>query len=126
MFAAHHPVELDEGHQRLLDHAPVLEDGGLRSIKIRLVAGSFGPAVTSVVLWQITHYVEENQLPWTPSLRAWWLGYQRPGGYYVPVIGLRREKPVEFSVKLQDDPHVLGLENPYPHLQSSWNASSRK
>src|SRR3954447_2485631 len=44
-------ISPDEGRDQLLDHAPSLEDGGLRSVKIRLVAGSFGPAATSVVLW---------------------------------------------------------------------------
>jgi hypothetical protein len=208
-FAAYHDIEFDEARQQLVDHAPALEDGGPTSIKVRLVAGSFGPAVTSVVLWlreygidigcvevsvrqvsgsseavlsarqllplpeaedylvrrrrkeqeeerarqeptewtwddyarkiapqqvavarrlfdQMTQYVEEHQLPWTPVLRGWWLGYQRPGGYYVPVIGLRREKPIEFSVKIPDDPERLGVENPYPHLRSSWNAANRQ
>jgi hypothetical protein len=59
-------------------------------------------------------------------LRAWWLGYQRPGGYYVPVIQLRRENPIEFAVKLPDHPERLGLENPYPSLKSWWHAPSRQ
>ena len=50
-FATTHGGNKDEARQRLLDHAPALEDGGLRSVRILLVAGSFGPAVTSVVLW---------------------------------------------------------------------------
>jgi hypothetical protein len=50
-FASTHALEPDEARQQLIDHAPALEDGVLRSVKIRLVAGSFGPAVTSVVLW---------------------------------------------------------------------------
>lgn len=208
-FAAYHEIEADEARLRLLEHAPTLEDGGPRPIKVRLVAGSFGPAVTSVVLWlreygvdigcvevtfrqvpgarqamlssrqllplpeaedylvrrrrkeqeeersrqepaesswdsyaerfpphqiaiarrlweQITRYVEENELPWTPVLRAWWLGYQRPGGYYVPVIGLRSEKPIEFAVKLPDDPVRLGLDNPYPRLRSKWVSAERQ
>ena len=39
------------------------------------------------------------------------------GGYYVPVIGLRREKPVEFSVKLPDDPGLLQLDPQQPHYR---------
>jgi hypothetical protein len=208
-FAATREVELDEARQQLVDHAPALEDGVLRSVKIRLVAGSFGPAVTSVVLWlreydidvgcvevsarrvadsnqavisarqllplpeaedylvrrrrkeqqedrvraepatwtwdsyakhvapkqlavarrlfdNLTQYVKDHQLPWTPALRSWWLGYQRPGGYYVPVINLRRENPIEFAVKLPDSPERLGLENPYPNLKSWWHATGRQ
>jgi hypothetical protein len=50
-FAATRGVGSEEARELLVDHAPALEDGVLRSVKIRLVAGSFGPAVTSVVLW---------------------------------------------------------------------------
>jgi hypothetical protein len=92
-------------------------------------AEKFPPTQVAVArkLWdQITRYVEENELPWTPVLRAWWLGYQRPGGYYVPVIELRSEKPIEFSVKLPDDPSRLGIENPYPHLPQAWKAAERQ
>lgn len=208
-YAAAWSVSPDEARQQLMDHAPGLEDGGPRSVKIRLIAGSFGPAVTSVVLWlrefgidigcievsarrvdgsrqavisarqllplpetedylvrrrrkeqeeerardeptewtwegyaarfperqltiarrafeQLTRYVDEHQLPWTPAFRAGWLGYQRPGGYYVPLIALHRANPIEFSVKLPDDPTRLGLANPYPQLKSRWDDSSRQ
>ncbi len=50
-YAGTRDLSLDEARQHLVDHAPGLENGGPRSVKIRLVAGSFGPAVTSVVLW---------------------------------------------------------------------------
>ena len=46
-----HSVSPEEARQRLHDHAPQIEEEGLGEIQIRLVAGSFGPAVTSVVLW---------------------------------------------------------------------------
>jgi hypothetical protein len=208
-FASTRNVSVEAGREQLIDHAPALEEGGPRPVKIWLVAGGFGPAVTSVVLWlreyeidigcieismravpgadkavitarqllplpeaedylvrrrrkeqeeerarlepaewswesyaeqfpdpqlavarrlfdQLTRYVQEHQLPWTPALRAWWLGYKRPGGYYVPVINLRREKPTEFGVKLPDSPERLGLHDPYPDLKSWWDAPNRQ
>lgn len=208
-YADHHEVDSDTARQLLVEHAPQLEDGGPRQIKIRLVAGSFGPAVTSVVLWlrdygvdigcievvvrqvpgsrqatllarqllplpeaedylvrrrrkeqeedrartepkdwtwedyaanlpdsqvavarrifdQLARYVEEHQLTWTPALRSWWLGYMRPGGYYVSVIQLHTEKPVEFCVKLPDDPVALGIANPYPQLKAAWHGTNRQ
>jgi hypothetical protein len=73
----------------------------------------------------MARYVEQHELLWTPVLRSGWLGYQRPGGSYVPGIGLRPEKPVEFWVKIPDDPDQLGLENPYPHLRTAWDAADR-
>jgi hypothetical protein len=72
----------------------------------------------------LTQYVEEQQLPWTPALRRSWLGYLRPGGYYVAVITLRRE--IEFAVKIPDAPERLGLANPYPGLKTRWDSSSRQ
>jgi hypothetical protein len=208
-FAAKREFSADESREQLLQHAPALEDGGLRSVKVLLVAGSFGPSVTSVVLWlreydidigcievsarslpsstqavitarrliplpeaedylvrrrrkeqeeerardepaewtwegykskypsdqlaiarrlfdELTDYVQEHQLPWTPALRYSWLGYKRPGDYYVPLIKLRVEGPIVFAVKLPASPEELGLESPYPNLKDSWNQHSRE
>jgi hypothetical protein len=74
----------------------------------------------------IARYVEEHDLAWTPSLRSWWLGYKRPGGYYVAVINLRVEKPIEFMVKLPGRPERLALQDPYPHLTSRWEQATRQ
>jgi hypothetical protein len=46
-----HSVSPDEARTRLYEHVPEIEEGELGEVQIRLVAGSFGPAVTSVVLW---------------------------------------------------------------------------
>lgn len=208
-LAVGHLGSKDEMRQQLLDHAPALEDGGPRAVRVLLVAGSFGPAVTSVVLWlreygidigcvevsvravpgakqavltarqilplpeaedylvrrrrkeqeedlarqqpsegswdsyearfpheqvaiarslfeKLARYVDEHDLAWTPSLRSWWLGYKRAGGYYVAVINLRVEKPIEFMVKLPGSPQLLGLTDPYPSLKSRWEQSTRQ
>ena len=57
-YARHH--ELDEGQAReqILEYAPSLEDDELGPVRIRLIAGSFGPAVTSVVLWLRDHEID--------------------------------------------------------------------
>ncbi len=208
-YAGTNDFSTDEAKQKLLDHAPVLEEGALGAVRIVLVAGSFGPAVTSVVLWlrengidigclevtaravpgattavlssrqiiplpeaedylvrrrrkeqeheatraqpieaswegyakqfpdervavakvlwdSITRYVGNHDLPWTPALRSWWLGYTRGGGYYVTTISLRVEKPIEYNVKLPAGPDELGLENPYPQLETRWDAGVRQ
>jgi len=58
MFAVFHEVEPALARQQLIEHAPSLEDGGPKEVKIRLIAGSFGPAVTSVVLWLSEHDID--------------------------------------------------------------------
>ena len=57
-YAAFHGVDPGEAMAALCAHAPVLADGEPADVKIRLVAGSFGPAVTSVVLWLRDHHVD--------------------------------------------------------------------
>jgi hypothetical protein len=209
-YAAFHDVGNDAAMQRVVEHAPSLQDNTtLGPVRIRLVAGSFGPAVTSVVLWLREHeidigcvevrlrrvpgsrsavlstrqllplpeaedywvrrerkereekralsdsrqwtweeyserfgpetvaiarrlyqgmegYVHGHQLPWTGAMRQWWLGYQRPGGYYVAYVGLYVERPVDLRLKLPADPARLGLADPYPALRSWWEESSRE
>lgn len=50
-FARFHKVDEQEARTQIYEHAPSLTAGELGSVRIRLVAGSFGPSVTSVVLW---------------------------------------------------------------------------
>lgn len=50
-YARHHDIDPEDARARLIDHAPSLEERGPGKIRIRLLAGEFGPAVTSVVLW---------------------------------------------------------------------------
>jgi RecB family endonuclease NucS len=209
-YTRFHDVELEEARARLFDHAPTLEEHGPARIRIRVVAGEFGPAVTSVVLWLrdydldigcievkarradtghviissrqiiplpeaedylvrrrrkeqqeeqvrqeaseytwemyeqrypvsqvaiarelfsgIEHYATDHELPWPwrPALRSYYMGFQRPGDYYVVVIGLRSEKPVQLAVKLPDDPARLNVANPYPELTEYWDAHNRQ
>jgi hypothetical protein len=46
-----HSSTADEARERILAHAPGIAEEGIGQTRVRLVAGSFGPAVTSVVLW---------------------------------------------------------------------------
>jgi hypothetical protein len=46
-----HGTTEDAGRAAILSHAPGVDEDGIGPTRIRLVAGSFGPAVTSVVLW---------------------------------------------------------------------------
>lgn len=50
-FTRFHKVDPEEARSRVYEHAPSLRGGELGPVRIRLVAGSFGPSVTSVVLW---------------------------------------------------------------------------
>jgi hypothetical protein len=46
-----HKVSAEDARASVCSHAPQVEEEGVGEVLIRLVAGSFGPAVTSVVLW---------------------------------------------------------------------------
>ncbi len=50
-YAAYHDVSLEAAREAIVEHAPSLADGEPGTVRIQLLAGRFGPAVTSVVLW---------------------------------------------------------------------------
>lgn len=57
-YSRYHKVDLDTARASVEDHAPSVAEGELGSIRIRLVAGSFGPSVTTVVLWLRDHDID--------------------------------------------------------------------
>ncbi len=56
--AQEHGCTAEESERLILDHAPSLVEEEIGSVRVRLVAGSFGPAVTSVVLWLRDHDID--------------------------------------------------------------------
>jgi RecB family endonuclease NucS len=52
-YGRHHQVDVESARTAILDHAPALADRELGPIRVRLVATSFGPSVTHVVLFLI-------------------------------------------------------------------------
>jgi hypothetical protein len=67
----------------------------------------------------------QRELAWQPVFRQGYFGFQRPGGYHVIVVDLRPRVPF-VSVKLPDPPDELGLENPYPSLEHTWDSEHRQ
>lgn len=57
-YARFHDVAPEGARADVLEHAPMLVEGELAPVRVRLVAGSFGPAVTSVVLWLRDHDID--------------------------------------------------------------------
>lgn len=51
MYRQHYEVSLDEAKAAIEDHAPALAQSELGPIRVRIVAGAFGPSVTHVVMW---------------------------------------------------------------------------
>lgn len=207
-YARYHGVTVEDARGRLLDHAPRLEEHGPGRIRVRLIAGEFGTAVTSVVLmlrdydfdigcievkakradsghvivnsrqiiplpqaedylvrrrrkeqedevvrqqtvdvtWEmyanaytpdrialarelyrrIESYIADRELDWQPALRSYYFGFKRAGGYYVPSVVFHTEKPIQFNIKVPDDPARLKLEDPYPALESYWDGANRQ
>lgn len=50
-YSRFHGVDVTEARQKVTEHAPSISTDELGQVRIRLVAGSFGAAVTSVALW---------------------------------------------------------------------------
>ena len=57
--------------------------------------------------------------------RQGYFGFQRPGGYHVVIVDLRPRVPW-VSIKLPDPPDHLGLTNPYPSLEQTWDPDHRQ
>ncbi|HYB22944.1 MAG TPA: hypothetical protein VED41_04045 [Solirubrobacteraceae bacterium] len=67
----------------------------------------------------------QRGLNWQPVFRQGYFGFQRPGGYHVVIVDLRPRIPW-VSIKLPDPPDRLGLQNPYPGLESIWDPDHRQ
>jgi len=50
-YATYHETSVEEAHETLVEHAPSLDEGEPGAVRVQLLAGRFGPAVTTVVLW---------------------------------------------------------------------------
>lgn len=50
-YARFHDTDIGEARRLVAEHAPSTQAEELGPVRVRLVAGSFGPAVTSVVMW---------------------------------------------------------------------------
>ncbi|MCY4088182.1 MAG: hypothetical protein OXG37_15175 [Actinomycetia bacterium] len=57
-YARYHSLDEGQAREQVFEHAPSLEDDELGPVRVRLVAGGFGPSVTSVVLWLRDHGID--------------------------------------------------------------------
>lgn len=73
----------------------------------------------------IQEALQQRGLEWRPVFRQAYIAFQRAGPFHVIVIDLRPRVPL-VSVKLPDPPAQLGLENPYPNLDQTWDAQHRQ
>jgi hypothetical protein len=79
----------------------------------------------------IDEAIEDRGLGWVPRLRSGYFGFQRPGGYYCAGVGIHRESPVDFWIKLPlapDELRRLGHDIPdlYPDLVARWDAGNKQ
>src|SRR5215212_9682201 len=50
-YARHHDLDKESARAEVFDHAPSLRSSELRPVRVRLIAETFGPSVTTTVLW---------------------------------------------------------------------------
>jgi hypothetical protein len=50
-YSRHHDLGKEDARIEVFDHAPSLRSSELRPVRVRLVAETFGPSVTTTVLW---------------------------------------------------------------------------
>jgi hypothetical protein len=80
---------------------------------------------------RIERYRAHENLPWRPVFKGGYFGFQRPGGYYVVGVNLRKDEPNQFWVKLPHDLNTLQsagepAADPYPQLGAKWDARNHQ
>ena len=73
----------------------------------------------------------ERGLGWEPRLRSHYFSFLRPGGYACAGADIRRERPIDFWIKLPLSPEELrklGRDVPdlYPELANRWDANGKQ
>jgi hypothetical protein len=80
---------------------------------------------------RIEKAIAAQHLGWVPRLRSGYLGFQRPSDYHCTGVDIRRERPVDFWIKLPlspDELRQLGHDIPdlYPGLASRWDTRNKQ
>jgi hypothetical protein len=80
---------------------------------------------------RIENAVRQHDLGWAPKLTPGYFAFQRPGGYNCAGVDIRRERPVDFWVKLPLAPNELrrlghNIPDLYPGLASRWAAAYKQ
>jgi hypothetical protein len=81
---------------------------------------------------QVEHLLRHAAgVSWHPKLKAAYLGFQRPGGYYCGGITISTQAPLEFWIKLPlpvDELRARGQDVPqlYPELDHRWDGNNEQ
>ncbi|MEV0352037.1 hypothetical protein AB0H88_40255 [Nonomuraea sp. NPDC050680] len=74
----------------------------------------------------IAEAVEERGLAWQKVMNKGYIAFQRPGSYNVLVIDLWNKRVPRLAAKIPGLPSELGLINPFPQLEESWDSDNRE
>jgi hypothetical protein len=81
-------------------------------------------AVGRALVSKVEAAITERELPWQVVFRKGYVPFQTAGGYNVIVVDLWTRRDAGLALKLPASPDALGLTNPYPELESLWDASN--
>jgi hypothetical protein len=81
-------------------------------------------AIGRALVGKIEAALAERELPWQIVYRKGYVAFQRAGGFNVIVVDLWWRRHAGLAVKLPASPDELGLVDPYPQLESLWDASN--
>jgi hypothetical protein len=88
-------------------------------------------AIVRELYERMAEAIARRSLSWQPKLKSAYLSFHRSGPYYCSGIGIRKETPVEFWIKLPFAPEklrALGHDVPdlYPGLQPRWDSHNKQ
>jgi len=81
-------------------------------------------AIAKACFERIQAALTERGLEWQPVFRQGYFGFVRPGPFHVISVDLRPRAPL-VTIKLPEPPDQLGLQDPYPNLDSMWDSKHR-
>lgn len=83
-------------------------------------------AIGKKLVEAVSAAIAARGLLWKPTFRQGFVVFHRPGQYNVVLVDLWWKKPPRMGIKLPLAPQELGLADPYPELESSWNPNERE
>jgi hypothetical protein len=83
-------------------------------------------AVARALVNEIEAEIAERELPWQRVFRKGYVPFQRSSGYNVIVVDIWARRNTVLALKLPAPPEELGLIDPYPALESLWDANNNQ
>jgi hypothetical protein len=113
-------VKPNEWSKRVRPEAPELVEWNWDTYESVLRAPAHKLEISRKLVERVEETLKQRGLYLALAFRKGYMGFQRGGGYNVITVDFAGYKEVRFSIKLPGSPEEIGIQNPYPKLQTKW------